>query len=47
MFFMAVKKAAKKAVKKAVKKATKKTVEKFSTEWYEMKAEARRKLDAK
>ena len=44
---MAVKKAAKKAVKKAVKKATKKTVEKFSREWHDMKAEARRKLDAK
>jgi len=43
MFFMAVKK----AVSKAVKKTTKKTVSKFSAEWYEMKAEARRKLDAK
>ena len=34
-----------KAIKKAVKKATKKTVEKFSAEWYALKAEARKKLD--
>ena len=44
---MAVKKVVKKAVKKAVKKTTKQTVERFSREWHDMKAEARRKLDEK